>query len=130
MPTNNIEIRSEEVQEIIGIVPHWLLRSGIMVVFIIVSVLFAGSFFVKYPDVIVAKATITGNTPPAELKARLSGKITEILIEDKQKVEANQVLAIIENTCNYSDFLLLKSLTRSATQSRTRTAIPFFYQSF
>ena len=81
------------------------MRSGITVIFTVVIVLFTGSFFFKYPDVIVAKATITGNTPPANLKARISGKITRIFIADNQGVQKGEVLAIIENTCNYSDYL-------------------------
>ncbi len=107
MPTNNIELRSEEVQEIIGIVPHWLIRSGISVVFIIVSVLFTGSFFFKYPDIVIAKATLSGNTPPANLKARTNGKIIQIFVTDKQEVQKAEVLAIIENTCNYNHYQMV-----------------------
>lgn len=107
MPTNNIELRSEEVQEIIGIVPHWLIRSGISVVFIIVSVLFTGSFFFKYPDIVIAKATLSGNTPPANLKARTNGKIIQIFVTDKQAVQKAEVLAIIENTCNYNHYQMV-----------------------
>jgi len=123
MPTNNIELRSEEVQEIIGIVPHWLLRSGITVVFIIVSVLFAGSFFFKYPDVVTAKATLSGNTPPANIKARLNGKITQLFVEDKQQVRKDEVLAIIENTCNYAHYKVVYSLMDSLNQSIETTEI-------
>lgn len=52
--TNNIELRSEEVQEILGEVPAWILRRGITLTAIIVVVILLGSAFFKYPDVITS----------------------------------------------------------------------------
>lgn len=43
--TNNIELRSEEVQEILGEVPAWILRRGITLTAIIVVVILLGSAF-------------------------------------------------------------------------------------
>ncbi|MCP5105918.1 MAG: hypothetical protein GY950_21200, partial [bacterium] len=31
-----IEIRSEEVQEIMGFIPHWIIRWGITVIFLVI----------------------------------------------------------------------------------------------
>ena len=52
------ELRSEEVQEVLGWVPPWILRSGITVLFFIVIVLFLGSWFYKYPDIIENQANM------------------------------------------------------------------------
>ena len=53
MPNENTELRSEAVQNIIGYIPHWIIRWGITVIFLIVLVLLVGSWFFKYPDVIL-----------------------------------------------------------------------------
>ena len=101
--THNIELRSEEVQEVLGWVPPWILRSGITVLFAIVIVLFAGSWFYKYPDVIEAPLVVTSYNPPVYINARVNGKITRILVTDKQSVKASDYLAVIENPANIND---------------------------
>ena len=105
-----IELRSEEVQEILTRVPHWMIRWGSVVVLIIVLSLFFVSWLVKYPDVITTQIVITTNTPPEKLVAKVSGKIETILVEDKATVYKNTPLAVIENSANYKDVFLLKSM--------------------
>ncbi|NPA45168.1 MAG: hemolysin D, partial [Chlorobi bacterium] len=57
---NNIEIRSEEVEEIIGTPPAKIVRIGITVIFLIITFLLIGSFFFKYPDIITARILVKG----------------------------------------------------------------------
>ena len=111
MPDNTeIELRSEEVQEILTRVPHWMIRWGSVVVLLIVLSLFFVSWLVKYPDVITTQIVITTNTPPEKLVAKMSGKIEAILVVDKAAVYKNSPLAVIENSANYKDVFLLKSM--------------------
>ncbi len=103
-----IEIRSEEVQEILGYVPHWIVKSGIGVIFTIVLLLFIGSWYFKYPDIISSSISVTTENPPASLIARSGGKISTLLVSDKQVVYKDDILAIIENTTNYTQVLELR----------------------
>ena len=103
-----IEIRSEEVQEILGHIPHWLIRWGIAVIFIAILVFFISSWFFKYPDVIVSSITVITENPPASIIARTNGKIEELSVKDNQKVEEGELLAVIENPADYKDVLALK----------------------
>ena len=59
-----IELRSEEVQEIMGHVPHWILRWGITVIALVVAGLLAGSWFFRYPDTLSAPVTIMPSAHP------------------------------------------------------------------
>lgn len=59
----DIELRSEEVQEVMGQVPAWIVRWGIRLLFLVVVTLLVGSCFFKYPDVITADMTLTGQHP-------------------------------------------------------------------
>ncbi|HES59568.1 MAG TPA: HlyD family secretion protein, partial [Caldithrix sp.] len=61
---DKIEIRSDEVQEILGFIPHWIIRGGISVIFFIIILLFIGSWYFKYPDVISSNIIITTQNPP------------------------------------------------------------------
>jgi multidrug resistance efflux pump len=105
---NNIEIRSEQVQEILGYIPHWIIRSGIGVILIVLLLLFIGSWFFKYPDIISSSISVTTENPPASLVAKTSGKIDLLFVKDKQLVKEGEILAIIENTANHKDVLELK----------------------
>ena len=104
-----IELRSEEVQEILTRVPHWMIRWGNIVVLLILFSMMIGAYYVKYPDIVTTQVVITTQNPPEKLIARTSGKIAEILIEDRTKVSTKTALAIIENTANYTDVLALKN---------------------
>lgn len=105
----DLQLRSEEVQDILTKVPHWMIRWGTVLIFGILLMLFALSWFLKYPDVVTAEIVITTNIPPEKLTARTSGKIEVILAADRSKVRSKTPLAIIENSANYKDVFLLKS---------------------
>lgn len=105
---NKIEVRSEEVQEILGQIPNRLIRWGITVIFITVLVLFISSWFFKYPDIITSSIIVTTENPPVSIIGRTNGKIEELFINDSQKVEEGELLAVVENTAYYKDVLELK----------------------
>lgn len=105
---NSIEIRSEEVQEILGKTPSGILRWGITVLLLVVIGIMTGSWFFKYPDIITAPITITTENVPVQIAAKTNGKITELLIKDNEQVKPDQILAVIENPANYKQILQLK----------------------
>jgi HlyD family secretion protein len=112
----DIELRSEEFQEVLGGVPSWIVRWGITVLGIIVVVILAGSAIFKYPDVIPAQITITGTTPPASIVARSSGKIKELYVKDNQEVKQSEYLAVIDNPARTEDVISLKRFLKQETK--------------
>ncbi|MDI5888455.1 HlyD family secretion protein [Flavobacterium yafengii] len=104
------ELRSEEVQDILTRVPHWMIRWGTVLIFAIILMLCFVSWFVKYPDIVSTEIVITTTIPPEKLVARTSGRIETILVQDKSIVKENAALAIIQNTADYKDVFLLKSI--------------------
>jgi multidrug resistance efflux pump len=103
-----VELRSEEVQEVLGSVPSWILRRGITLLALIVIVLIVGSWFFKYPEIISSPLVLTTATPPAGIVAKTSGKIIELRVTDQQFVKKGDCLAIIENPASYNDVLFLE----------------------
>lgn len=103
-----IELRSDEFQEIVQQSPRWLIRSGISLVLGIVILLVAGSYFFRYPDVINADIVVLSENPPAYLAARTTARIDSILVVDQQLVANNQVIAILESTAKFEDALKLR----------------------
>ncbi len=105
-----IEIRSDEVQDILVKVPRWIIRWGILVILITVVLIICGSWLFKYPDINRSGILITTENPPATLVARVNGKIEKLFVEDNEYVEAYQNLAIIESAADYKDVLVLNEI--------------------
>ena len=106
--SDNIEIRSDEVQEIIGRSPSWLLRSGLTVILIFVLFLVLGSWLFHYPDIIRARIIVLSENPPAYIVARTTGKIDQLFVQDKDTVKKDQLIAVLENTANHEDVIRLE----------------------
>ena len=104
-----VELRSEEFQEILGDVPHWILRWGITVLAIVVVILLTGSAIIKYPDVLSSQVVLTGSTPPAAIVSHASGKLKELYVTDNQEVKAGDYLAVIDNPARTEDVRFLKN---------------------
>lgn len=105
-----IDIRSEEVQEIMGQMPSWLLRWGIVVMAGILLLFFVISYFFRMPQSLTAQVQLTTSTPPVELHAYSEGQLEYMVVTNKQAVTAGQILAIIKNTAESKDIMEIDSL--------------------
>lgn len=105
---DDIELRSEEVQDILTAIPHWMVRWGNIVILIIIVLLFVFSWFIKYPDLVQTNIVITTQLPPEKLVANSTGKIEHIFVDDSSAIVKQTPLAIIENPANYNDVYTLK----------------------
>ena len=104
----DIELRSEEVQEILTRPPHALVRWGITVFFGLLALFFIGGCFFKYPDTVDATVTVTTEHPPVWIVARGSGKLKELYRHDRDSVYAGDIIAVLDNPAVTSDVLALK----------------------
>lgn len=104
----DIELRCEEVQEILTRPPHALVRWGITAFFSVLALFFIGGCFFKYPDVVSAQITVTTEHPPVWIVARGSGKIKEVYGKDRERIEAGKIIAVLENPAETEDVLLLE----------------------
>jgi len=125
MPNQDIELRSEEVQEILTRVPHWMIRWGSVLILAILLSLFLMGWFIKYPDIVTANISITTQTPPEKLISRSSGRLEKILVVNQQVILKNTPLAVIENTANYNDVFKLKSIIDTLRADKIDFYFPF-----
>jgi multidrug resistance efflux pump len=95
---DELELRSEYVQEVLGVVPRWIVRWGITVIFLAIALLLALSWVIHYPDVIPARIVITTPQPPSSVIAQASGKLTHIAVRDNQIVAPGDLLAVLNNS--------------------------------
>ncbi len=97
---DNIQLRSEEVQEILGQIPSRILRYGITVIISVVLIILVASFFFTYPDILTADVEVVSANPPASIVANATGNLTHIYVADSQLVCMGQSLAVIKNPAN------------------------------
>lgn len=98
---------SEEVNDILSYIPHWMIRWGITILFLILGAILFMTYFIKYPDVVPGQITLTTSNPPAELVALHSGNI-HLFTEDKSIIQKGEVIALLNNEANYEDVQRLK----------------------
>ncbi len=105
---NNIELRSDEVQEILGTPPRWIVRWGISSAFLMLIVFTWLGWFYKYPEKVEAAIMVTSAKPPTDIIAPSSGYIQQLLVQENDTVVAQQTLAIIKATTSYADVMKLE----------------------
>jgi HlyD family secretion protein len=99
---------SEPVREIMGKPPRRILRwgSSIMLLVFVLFVLF--SWLIRYPDTIPAQVEITTTNPPVTLVTKITGRINSLFVKEREKVNAGQLVALMETTASIKEIELLK----------------------
>lgn len=115
---DNIELRSESVQDILTQPPHWMIRWGNTIIFLILVLILIMSYIIKYPEFIPAPIIVTSQNPPEKLEARTNSKIEKIFIKDHQEVKKDQVLMVMQSSANYKDVLALKKIIDSLSPNQ------------
>src|SRR5690554_695874 len=105
-----INIRSEEVQEVLSHVPNWMIRWGITLIFGLILMVLVLSWFIKYPEVIDGSINITTETAPIKLTSQINGRIQEIHVQNGDPVYKGMPIAVLENPLNENAILHLEHL--------------------
>lgn len=122
-----IELRTDEVTEILESSPSWLFNWGMLIIFSMMALGVALTYFISYPDILVAKATVTSLNPSVTVVARTSGKLASLLVKDNQEVRKGSVLAILENTADYHNVLKVnEDIQVLASKMRPGNSLPNF----
>lgn len=124
MDEKDINLRSEEVQEILGGVPAWILRWGISLLALLIIILLVGSAFFKYPDMVPTSMTLTGTVAVGKVQAKTSGRIQELWVANNEEVPQGAYLAILENGAVTKDVMALKKYL-STLHSDETSSLPF-----
>ena len=109
-----IELRSEEVQELLARPPRWLLRWGITLVFLLLLAVFAGAWVTHYPDLVRASFKLTAADAPKAVVTRTAGKIVRLFAREGQQVRAGAPLAYLESTARHDEVRQLTQELRTA----------------
>lgn len=98
----------EPVAEIIGKEPAWIIRWGITMIFFSTILMLMGTWIIKYPDAVPANIIITTQTPPLTVPARTSGKLEALYVQEGQRVDTGDYLALLENSARIDEINTLR----------------------
>lgn len=108
---SDLDIRSAEVQEIIGRPPHWLVRMGTVGFFVVLAMVLAAASIIKYPETIKAPFRLTAINAPKAVIIKRSGKVVKLNIKNGTNVKKGQILAWLESTANHASVIKLSKIT-------------------
>jgi multidrug resistance efflux pump len=100
---------SSEVEELINYRPHWIIRNGNMFFLIILFLMIASTWFVRYPDIIKGSLKLVAINAPKLLIAKTDGKLQKLLVGNDQEVQEGQPLAFMQSTANHLQVLELEN---------------------
>ncbi|MCB0580846.1 MAG: hypothetical protein KDD10_16230 [Phaeodactylibacter sp.] len=121
-----IEIRSEEVQEILGTPPGWMARYGTLFAFVVVVVVGWVGFLLKYPDTVKSEITVTTTDPPKRLVTESRGRVKKVLKKNEEEVSAGQVLIVFDNNASLEDVLTLETAIMAVGNTPTDSTLLAF----
>jgi HlyD family secretion protein len=119
---------SEPVREIMGNPPRRILRWGTTILFLVFILFILFAWLIKYPDIIPAPVLITTTNPPVTLVTKITGHIKTLYVKEREKVNAGQLIAVMETTASVNEIELLKQTidTVKTPEILTYTMLPLF----
>lgn len=102
-----VQLRSEDIEEILGTPPGWLIRWGTTVLIGCIGIMLFAGWMIQYPDVITAKITISTAMPPVDIVAHTNAYISKFLVKEGQSVQRGDVLVILQSAARYEDVMKL-----------------------
>jgi HlyD family secretion protein len=97
----DINVRSEEIQDLMVKKPSWMVRWGITSLFLLILLMLFFTWVVKYPDMIEGRVVITANEPPLKVVNRVNGKVQHLFFKDNQEIKAGDIIAEIQSPISW-----------------------------
>jgi len=102
-----MEIRTEELDAILGKTPSRLIIYSTSVILGFIIIILIGTMLFPYPEEIDSKFIITSSNPPIQIFSQATGQIS-LYTKDKEIVKKGQILAYIINPADLQDILFME----------------------
>ena len=101
----NIELYSEDFQEILGVESPWILRWGILVILITICALLFISTRISYPNIIKGTVTLLNKHNEGAILFPKNGKLVRVNVTDCQTLNKGSLLIIMTTDNKYQCML-------------------------
>lgn len=102
------EKKAEEIEEIIGNPPSWLLSYGTGIVVLTTMVLVVLGWVLEFPEKVRSGVEIVTIEPPTQLYINKSNYLAQLLVQHQDTVKSGDYIAIMEHDANLDDILELE----------------------
>lgn len=97
-----------EIEEIISKRPPFVVRWGTVFLFFLLLLIGLISWYINYPEIVVAKAKLSSVNAPQQVITRTDGKLIKITVSENEKVEKGQILGYIESIASPESVIRIK----------------------
>lgn len=111
-PRPKLELRSEEVNEILSKRPALIIRYGLTIIALLGILGLVASWYIKYPEIIKGNMMITTEILPLKVIPKVSGRVQRLLVKPNQLVKQGDFIAEIENTTRLENLPVLQTLSQ------------------
>ena len=118
---------SEETQELLTRPQGFFMRSGIMIIFSVLLLMFLVSYFIRYPELSTSEVTLFANQAKVSLIPKVNSRIIFINAKHSQEVKENDLLLVLESTTNWKEAEKLENyLDTLSSQNSGFEEVEFF----
>ncbi len=103
-------LRSEQLRDFISHRPGLLVRRVIPILFVLLLLLAAGSYFIQYPDVVQARASVQSVNAPKQVIIKNGGRLIRLFKEDGSDIRQDEVIGYMESTGSHDEVLNLSAI--------------------
>ena len=126
--------RSDLAQEIISRKPDFMERWALLLFFGILVMLLVSTWFIKYPDIVEAKAILSADNAPKEIIPLQEGRLIKLFVHNDDAIKAGGTIGWIESTANHKEVIELSHQLDSAIQylneDQVKKVVPLFNQHY
>lgn len=107
---DDINIRSEEILEILSTPPQWLVRWGTLAAFVALVLLGWVGYWVKYPDMVAAEVVVSAAEPLQRLNPKEDVYIEHLLLKSEDTVRAGQAIVVFRSQADFKHVYALSDI--------------------
>jgi HlyD family secretion protein len=80
---------------------------------VVIALLISTSFFVHYPDVVLAPAIFTSINAPKQVNIKVDGRLVMLMVKEGEKVNAHKIIGYMESIANHNQVIQLHKVVDS-----------------
>lgn len=127
---NTFADHGNEIEDIISNKPPFLVRWGTVYFFFLLLLFGLISWYIKYPDIVIASAKLNSVNAPKQIITRTDGKLIKIAVKENEQVATGQILGVMETIANPQSIInidnQIDSINRLISINRTDEIAKFF----
>ncbi|MBI2273164.1 MAG: hypothetical protein HYU70_05165 [Bacteroidetes bacterium] len=99
--------RSEAMNELLSRKTGFLTKWALLIFLIILALTAAATWFIRYPDIVLARATIVAGNVPKEIVTRENGRLIRLFVKTGQHITSGTIIGYTESNASHQQVIAL-----------------------